>query len=125
MNAHDCAAPSMPTPRGWRCLWRHILSWAIVTLALTGCNSGTMRLDPPPPLPVLPANLTQPCQDLPLASSSLLPALLVNQQQIGAVALECQLRHAALAKAAREREALDQARYQRLIDKTLLPKKRH
>lgn len=115
MTGSSCAARSTKT-RPWSLRsWLTILSFALATLALTACGSGTTRTDPPAPLPPIPANLTQLCDPLPLATGSILPLLWINHNQVTAIANECALRFKKLVQAVRDKEAQEQERYLRSI----------
>ena len=115
MTGSSCAARSTKTPPWSLRSWLTILSFALATLALTACGSGTTRTDPPAPLPPVPTNLTQLCDPLPLATGSILPLLWINHTQVAAVANDCALRFEKLVQAVRDKEAQELARYQRAI----------
>ena len=104
--------------------WLTTLSCALAILALTACSSGTTRTDPLAPLPPIQPNLTVLCDPLPLATGSILPLLWINHNQVAAVANECALRFENLVKAVREKEALEQARYDRAVSQPPPPPKR-
>jgi hypothetical protein len=124
MPAHACAT-RLTKPRPWSPRsWLTTLSCALATSALTACGSGTTRTDPPAPLPPIPPNLTALCDPLPLATGSILPLLWINHNQVAAAANDCALRFERLVRAVREKEALEQARYDRAVSQPPPPPKR-
>lgn len=60
----------------------------------------------------MPTELKAPCSALPEAESSAGPELFANHVEVAGIAHDCRDRHAALARAASEREAREWERYE-------------
>jgi hypothetical protein len=117
----------MPTPyttkpdcARWTARWtRHARRCCAIALicglaiSVSSCSTtGTaLRVDPVPPAPPLPPppipqTLLAPCDPLPLATDSRVPALLANHDQQMVAHHDCASRHSRLAEAAREQQVI-------------------